>query len=337
MTLRHKIAGTIALPLALAIAGAANAATVYDDEKQTLKIGGFVAAQAVWEMPDAGDPNYVMDLGTTRVNIAYTKKTEAGDITVLYENDWNSAAAAAGAYRLRHAAIFYDGWVAGQTWSFFANLNGLGETIDPNGNAIKSSWASRNAVLGKNNKLGEGMSVGIALEDRSLNSGNTVAGGTRNTSPAPDLTANFKAKFGGVGVFAAVQGYQVNDATDADASEIKGRFTASAAVPIADVVTVKAAVTADQDNYNAVSLSGQVKLTDSVRTNLVLEQYMGDTDNTDYTTVYVNAIYRMPVGLEWGAEVQAVSADAGGAVVAPYGGASADGDIAVRLQARYAF
>src|SRR5690554_6534580 len=211
MKLRHKIAGTFALPLALAIASTANAATVYDDEKQTLKIGGFVAAQAVWEMPDAGDPNYVMDLGTTRLNVAYTKKTEAGDITVLYENDWNDPNAAAGAYRLRHAAIMYDGWVAGQTWSFFANLNGLGETLDANGNAITSSWANRNAVLGKNISLGDDMSVGIAFEQKTGGkSGNTPVAGKTNTSPAPDLTANFKAKVGGVGLFAAAQMYQVN-------------------------------------------------------------------------------------------------------------------------------
>lgn len=337
MKLRHKIAGTLALPLALAIASTANAATVFDDEKQTLKIGGFVAAQAVWEMPDAGDANYVMDLGTTRVNIAYTKKTAAGDITVLYENDWNDATKAAGAYRLRHAAIMYDGWVAGQTWSFFANLNGLGETLDANGNAITSSWANRNAVLGKNIALGDGMSFGIALEDRGTNSGNTPVAGNTNTSPAPDITANFKAKLGGVGLFAAAQLYQVNDATDAEKSEGKARFTASAAVPLGDAATVKVALTSDTDKYDAVSVSGQVKITDKVRTNLVVEQYMADADDSDYTQAWVNAIYKMDVGLEWGAEVHMVSGDDLAKAAAPYGGAAVDGDMTFRLQARYAF
>lgn len=366
MKLRHKIAGTLALPLALAIASTANAATVYDDEKQTLKIGGFVAAQAVWEMPDAGDPNYVMDLGTTRLNVAYTKKTEAGDITVLYENDWNDATKAAGAYRLRHAAIMYDGWVAGQTWSFFANLNGLGETLDANGNAITSSWASRNAVLGKNISLGEGMSVGIALEDRSLNSGNTPtkttfkvdpstglmvvdkpAAGDRNTSAVPDITANFKGKVGGVGLFAAVQYYQINDATDLEKSEGKVRFTASAAVPLGDAATVKAAFNSDQDNYNAFSVSGQYKITDQIRTNLVVEQYIDERKGStagvankkdrDYTQAWINAIYKMDSGLEWGAEVHSVFGDDKAAASAPYGGAKADKDMTIRLQARYAF
>lgn len=360
MKLRHKIAGTLALPLALAIAGAANAAVVVDNDTHSLKVGGFVAAQAVWEMPDAGDANYVMDLGTSRLNIAYTKKTSAGDVTVLYENDWSNAKAAAGDYRLRHAAIMYDGWVAGQTWSFFANLNGLAETLDANGTAITSSWANRNAVLGKNFSLGESMSVGIALEGRDLNSGNTDTttkdsvivdsngnvvvkpgiAGQRNTSAVPDITANFKGKVGGVGLFAAVQYYQINDTTDDKKSEGKVRFTASAAVPIADVVTVKVAFNSDQDNYNAVSLAGQVKVTDKIRTNLVVESYMDEKEgatDSDYTQAWVNAIYKMDVGLEWGAEVHSVFGDDAAKAAAPYGGASKDGDVTFRLQARYAF
>lgn len=368
MKLRNKIAGTLALPLALAIASSVNAATVFDDEKQTLKVGGFIAAQAVWEMPDAGDANYVMDLGTSRLNIAHTTKTSAGDITVLYENDWSSGAAAHGDYRLRHAAVMYDGWVAGKTWSFFANLNGLSETFDASGVAITSSWANRNAVLGKNISLGEDMSVGIALEDRSLNSGNTTtkttykvdpstglmvvdkpAAGDRNTSAVPDITANFKAKVGGVGLFAAIQYYQVNDASDAKDSKGKVRFTASAAMPVADALTFKVAFTSDQDEYKAVSASGQYRITDKVRTNLVIEQYidertgndsMGIANNKDrdYTQAWLNAIYRMDSGLEWGAELHMLTGDdRAKATAAAYGAAKEDKDVTLRLQAKYAF
>lgn len=363
MKLRNKIAGTLALPLALAIASSVNAATVFDDEKQTLKVGGFIAAQAVWEMPDAGDANYVMDLGTSRLNIAHTTKTSAGDITVLYENDWASGAAAHGDYRLRHAAVMYDGWVAGKTWSFFANLNGLSETFDANGVAITSSWANRNAVLGKNFNLGDGVSVGIALEDRDMSSGNTivdakgkdqkdkdyVAGDDNtNTSAIPDAVVNVKAKVGGVGLFAAVQYYQVNDASDAKDSKGKVRFTASAAMPVADALTFKVAFTSDQDNYKAVSASGQYRITDKVRTNLVIEQYIDErtgndsigianNKDRDYTQAWLNAIYRMDSGLEWGAELHMLTGDDRAKAAAAYGAAKEDKDVTLRLQAKYAF
>lgn len=351
MKLRNKIAGTLALPLALAIASSVNAATVFDDEKQTLKVGGFIAAQAVWEMPDAGDANYVMDLGTSRLNIAHTTKTSAGDITVLYENDWSSGAAAHGDYRLRHAAVMYDGWVAGKTWSFFANLNGLSETFDASGVAITSSWANRNAVLGKNFNLGDGVSVGIALEDRDMSSGNKVdaASSTTNSSPIPDAVVNVKAKVGGVGLFAAVQYYQVNDASDAKDSKGKVRFTASAAMPVADALTFKVAFTSDQDKYKAVSASGQYRITDKVRTNLVIEQYIDErtgndsitgianNKDRDYTQAWLNAIYRMDSGLEWGAELHMLTGDDRAKAAAAYGAAKEDKDVTLRLQAKYAF
>ncbi|MBE0507465.1 MAG: hypothetical protein IBX50_12235 [Marinospirillum sp.] len=330
MKLRTKIAGTVALPLALAIASAASAATIVDTDAHRLQIGGFVAAQAYWEMPDAGEMNYGMDLGSSRLGINYTNKTNAGDITYMYEQTVGG--------RLRHAAILHDGWVAGQSWSFFANLNGLGETLDANGNAITSSWASRNPLLGKNINLGDGMSVGVALEERGTNSGNAVVSGATNASPLPDLTANFKGNFGGVGIFAAAQMYQVNDPTDAKASEGKVRMTASASLPLGDTMGVKAAFTADPDRYSAFSASAQMKMSDQLRTNLVVEQVMDDgAAGDDYMQLWVNAIHKTASGWEWGAEVHMVMGD--GTVIAPTAGGAGtkDGDMTFRLQAKYAF
>ncbi|WP_404414561.1 DcaP family trimeric outer membrane transporter [Marinospirillum sp.] len=324
MKLRHALAGTVALPLALAIASSANAATIVDNDDQTLKIGGFVAAQHAFSLNDAEatEDDHAMSLGTSRLNITHTKKTADGDITIMYENDWagnklDKDGDPAGDYRLRHAVIMYDGWVAGQTWSFFSNLNGLGETIEPNGNAVKSAATARNAVVGKNITLAEGMSVGVSLEDRGLSAEDMT----------PDIAANFKGDFGGIGVFAAVQSY----ATGADREM---RMTGSVAIP-AGPATVKAAFTNDVDDM-WVSAAAQFKATDSVRANLVVEQAMMDGDNEDYTAIWANAIYTTPVGMEWGAEVGTVSADGTNAPALATGG-KADGDMTVRLQARYAF
>jgi len=326
MKLRHALAGTVALPLALAVASSANAATIVDNAEHQLNIGGYVAAQAAWQMPDVGDNDFGMGLGLSRLNFKYTAKTDAGNVTALYENDYLN-----GAYRLRHAAIMHDGWVAGQTWSFFANLNGLGETIDIFGNSGASSWANRNALLGKNINLADGMSVGVSIEDRNQT---TIA------SAAPDLTANFKGNFGGIGVFAAVQSYQIQDPDDATSATGEMRMTASASVPVGDTVNVKAAYGMDGDDM-AVSAAAQVKLSDQVRTNLMFEQTMNDADNTDSTSIWINAFYKMPSGFEWGGEVQMVSADTGGSVNAYDNSMAvstmADGDMAVRLQAKYAF
>lgn len=322
MKLRTKIAGTVALPLALAIASAANAATVVDTDQHKLQIGGFVAAQAVWTSPDVGDMDYSMNLGTTRLNVDYTNKQH--DIRFLYEQN-------IGNNSLRHAAIFHDGWVAGQTWSFFANATGAGETVDATGVALTSAPQERNALLGKVIPLGDGMSVGVSIEDRNLGATETAV---------PDITANFKGNFGGVGVFVAAQQYNTTTGTagkvDLDAGSITPavagedesftRFTAGASVPMG-ALGLKAAFTMD-DKDAALSVAGQFKVNDQLRTNLVVEQSMVDVGN-DYTQLWVNAFYKLQSGWEWGAEVSTASG-ADGATVD-------EKDMRVSLQAKYAF
>src|SRR5690554_2228953 len=191
MKLRHKIAGTFALPLALAIASTANAAAVVDTDAYTLKIGGFISALAGWNVYDEAanqdsDVNFGIGLGVSRFNVNYTHKTAAVDITYLYENDW------AGCYRLRHAAILHDGWVAGQFWSGFANLTALAETIDAAGTSGKSANAQRTATLGKNFSIADGMSVGVFIEDHKVGTEPSARGA--NTA-VPDIAANFKGDF----------------------------------------------------------------------------------------------------------------------------------------------
>lgn len=344
MKLRHKIAGTLALPLALAIASTANAATVLDNDKHTLNIGGFVSGIASWAVRDnaAGhdsDINYDIDLGVSRLNVKHTQKTSAGDITYLYENDFRGP----NGYRLRHAAIMYDGWVAGQFWSGFANLTGLAETIDAVGTSGGSANAQRTATLGKNFSIADGMSVGVFLEDHRK--GTEVSGRTANTA-IPDIAANFKGKFGGTDVFAGLRMTQKNDPTAPAANiktEAKVDLTLGVSSQIGDMVNVKAALTSYDEGVKrsangrdfAVSVAGQVKITDQIRTNLVIEQFVADANNSDSTAVWVNAFYKMEAGWEWGAELRSVSADNAAITMGLPG--LADKDMSVALQAKYAF
>jgi len=87
-----------------------------------------------------------------------------------------------------------------------------------------------------------------------------------------------------------------------------------------------------------VTGSAQFKMSDELRTNLVVEQALMDADDSDYTAIWANAIYTMPVGLEWGGELGMVMADDNSSGPAhAHGWGTADGDMVVRLQARYAF
>lgn len=355
MKLRHKIAGTLALPLALAIASTANAATVVDTDAHTLKIGGFVGATAGWTIfDDAGpaqdsDVDFGMGLGVSRLNIAYTQKTAAGNITYLYENDWaGKPVANGGNYRLRHAVIKYDGWSAGYTWSAFANLTGLAETIDAAGTSGISATAPRTASLGKDIKIADGMSVGLFVEDNShpfntstsdraasgakLEADGTIVNAESRTNTAvPDVVANFKGDFGVAQAFAAVRMIQVEkNGGGSEGTEGEVDFTVGVNSQI-DALNLKAAVTSFDSGDLGASVAAQYKFTDQIRANLVVEQFVGDTNNTDRTGVWVNGFYKMDAGWEWGAELRSVSADAGKV------NGLGDKDMSFTLQAKYAF
>lgn len=349
MKLRHKIAGTLALPLALAIASTANAAVVVDNDKHTLKIGGYVAATADWKIYDKtaanmdSDVDFGMSLGTSRLNVAYTQKTSFGDITYLYENDW----AGGDNYRLRHAAIMYDGYVAGYTWSAFSNLTALAETIDAVGPTNISAVAQRTATLGKNISIGDGMSVGLFVEDRShgFTTGGAETNRTANT-PLPDVVANFKGKFGTTSVFAAVEMIQmdkvsISNATAANPAKTEAKVNATFGVSsqVIDPLNLKLAVTSwdegvkgsPNDRDLGVLVGAQYKITDQIRTNLVVEQFVGGADDTDRTGVWLNGFYKMDAGWEWGAELRSASTDAGKV------NGLGDKDMSVSLLAKYAF
>ncbi|SFX20931.1 hypothetical protein [Marinospirillum alkaliphilum] len=331
MKLRTKIAGTVALPLALAIASASQAATIVDNEQHRLNIGGFVAASANWTIyDDAGadhdsDVDYGMSLGTSRLNVTHTAKTDAGNVTIMYENDWAGAATTASGYRLRHAAIMWDGWVAGFTWNGFANLTGLAETIDAAGTAgaSGSAPAGRNAVLGRNIAVGDGMSVGVFIEDR----------GETTYRAVPDLTANFKGAFGDTSVFVGAQMLQVEDEDDTTKTEAQLDLTFGLNQKISDELSLKAALTNYNGDNTAVSVAAQFKVSDQLRTNLVVQQQIMDADDSDATAVWVNAFLKTASGWEWGGEVRMVSADDLAVAVNGLG----DSDMRVSLQAKYAF
>lgn len=340
MKLRHKIAGTLALPLALAVSSA-NAAVVMDNDKGKLEVGGYISGIAQWTIRDSSaddsDVNNGIGLGLSRLNLKYTNK--AG-VTLFYENDWASAHTAnsgrpnEAGYRLRHAAVMYDGFVAGQTWSGFANLTALGETIDAVGTSGSATWANRTAVLGKNFDLGDGMSVGLFLEDQNV--GSAPKGRTYNTA-VPDITANFKGNFDAVDVFAGVRVLQVNDDPVKRDTTTQTDLALGLNAKLTEDFNLKVGITAyEKDSVAddiAISLAAGVKATEQLRFNLVGEQYIADAKKSDRTSIWLNGFYKLESGLEFGGEVQYVSADDNNAGLSGLG----DKDVAVRIQAKYGF
>lgn len=215
MKLYTKIAGTLALPLALAVAaGSAQAYTVVDTSEHKLTVGGYVSAIATWDKQ--GDKksatnnkfNSNFNSGNSRLNIGYTNK-EIGTL-FFYEMRVEGAG-------LRHAFFkTEDGIIGGHTWSFGTNLVALAETIDTTGNSLVSYQVRgpRNLLLGKKFQLDDSMSVGVAIEGKNNQKekdglGNTVDGRAQ-VSKAPSVSVNFEGDFSGIKVFAALTNYAAN-------------------------------------------------------------------------------------------------------------------------------
>ncbi|MCK9237613.1 MAG: hypothetical protein M0Q29_01760 [Thiopseudomonas sp.] len=259
MKLYTKIAGTLALPLALAVAAnSAQAYTVVDTSEHKLAIGGYVSAIASWSK--TGDSrsavndkfNSDFDAGNSRINVSYTNK-EIGTTFFWEQRLQNST--------LRHAYFATeDGWVGGHTWSFGTNLVALAETIDTTGNSLVSYqvYAPRNLLLGKKFKLDDSMSFGVSIEGQnSSKSERTDDNGKKSSaraqkSPAPAVTANFEGNFSGIKVFTAVTNYAVNkksvnsgalgDPKQSGKDKRFTRFTVGTAIPMGDA-TLKLGLT----------------------------------------------------------------------------------------------
>ena len=91
------------------------------------------AAFKTTQIPTGSDnqffPVYHNDLLQSRLGFEATRRTEAGDIFIRLETDFNGP----NGFQIRHAYGEYQNFIVGQTWSLFTNLNALPATVDLDG------------------------------------------------------------------------------------------------------------------------------------------------------------------------------------------------------------
>lgn len=123
MTVRNRLA------LAVMIAGVSSQASALElGEVNGTKfsIGGYVKAEGIYDMPDAGGNSFEGSVRQTRLNFAAEKMVGEHKVRGFIEGDFwdnNTSADSTYALRLRHAYISLDNWTVGQTWNgqFFAD------------------------------------------------------------------------------------------------------------------------------------------------------------------------------------------------------------------------
>jgi len=128
---------------------------------------------------------------TSRLGFASSTPTADGPFKTTIESDFYSYGdASRNLVRLRHAYGEYDGWLVGQTWSTFMDVDDLPETVDFNG-PIGAPFSRRAQVRYAFGDAIKGARVTLAAEDPVDQSGGTSA-----NEKLPEFVARLDKVFG---------------------------------------------------------------------------------------------------------------------------------------------
>ena len=145
---------------------------------------------------------------TSRFGIETSTPTGAGTFNTKLEMDFYAYDGGRNRLRLRHAYGEYAGWLIGQTWSTFMDLDNLPETVDFNG-PIGAPFSRRTMIRYTYADAKDGNKFTVALEDPE----DQFGGGSSNEK-MPQLVARFDKTFGWGAVNARVLAHEKRSATD---------------------------------------------------------------------------------------------------------------------------
>lgn len=140
-------------------------------------------------------PQTYLTARTSRFGIQTSTPTALGNVGVKVEGDFNGpnhdqseTYTNSVLFRLRHAYGTVGGFLVGQTWSTFLDLNAAPDTVDFNGPGTLA--LVRNPMLRYTLDFGSGANLALALEnDRGDQYGSNATGNTRFQT-VPDVHAN---------------------------------------------------------------------------------------------------------------------------------------------------
>jgi hypothetical protein len=180
-----------------------------------LAIGGYLKADYLQDVDYIGNANQFAvasipvdgtaeaDLGgqstltarETRLNLDFHKPSALGDIRAFAEGDF---AGSGNGFRLRHAYGQIGGFLAGQTWTTFADTSTHPYTLDFEG-ADATIWR-RQAMLRYTGQLAPGWTWAIAIEEpgTSISNAGGVAGADRSDFPDVPGFIRYQAPTGSI-------------------------------------------------------------------------------------------------------------------------------------------
>jgi opacity protein-like surface antigen len=145
---------------------------------------------------------------TSRFGFETSTPTGVGTFNTKLEMDFYAYDGGRNRLRLRHAYGEYAGWLIGQTWSTFMDLDNLPETVDFNG-PIGAPFSRRTMIRYTYADAKDGNKFTVALEDPE----DQFGGGSSNEK-MPQLVARFDKTFGWGAVNARVLAHEKRSATE---------------------------------------------------------------------------------------------------------------------------
>ncbi len=145
---------------------------------------------------------------TSRFGFETSTPTGLGTFNTKLEMDFYAYDGGRNRLRLRQAYGEYAGWLIGQTWSTFMDLDNLPETVDFNG-PIGAPFSRRTMIRYTYADPKEGNKFSFALEDPE----DQFGGGSANEK-MPQLVARFDKSFGWGAINARVLAHEKRSATE---------------------------------------------------------------------------------------------------------------------------
>lgn len=196
----------------------------------TVKIGGFVKAEALasdyghgdtptnllgrdYYLPSSipvggaasGDPEFDAHAKQTRLSITVNRPTEGHTLGAYVEGDFQSAPGTQGTERttnaydfaVRRAYVTFDGWLFGQDWTTFQNVNVMPETADFIGPSEGTVFV-RQPQVRHTAKLGANSSLMISFENPETSVETTISATIMelDDDTLPDAVVRLNTKLG---------------------------------------------------------------------------------------------------------------------------------------------
>ncbi len=140
-------------------------ATINNDFEGAVSNHDFIVSSISENQTWTDESRTWVDASATRLSLDVTHDFRGdNDLNFFIEGDFRGAG---NVFRLRQAYVTYGGLIAGQTWSFMADISAAAPTVDIQ--AVNSRTFCRTQLFGYRHNFGEGFSAGISVETPTAN------------------------------------------------------------------------------------------------------------------------------------------------------------------------